>query len=267
MKENINIVSLLASDNYFVVNRDLIKIIGLKPAVLFSELCSEQNFFNKKEDSEECVWFYATQDKLQDKTGLSAYEQREALKVLVEENLVETKKQGIPCQTWYKICLEQVVKNFDNKKLKNSTTRSENFSQHTNNNNKEEVNYNNKNNNIEQKPKTDCIDDYFKNFTNNERLLTALRDFKEYRKKKREALTEQAVKLLLKKLDGFTVEEQIEALETSMLSGWVGVFPKKHTENMWQTAERKKVTHEGSYIEQARRDGYKVKENGEVSLL
>lgn len=42
-----NIISLLAADNYLVVNRDLARELGLNTAILLGELCSEHNYYEK----------------------------------------------------------------------------------------------------------------------------------------------------------------------------------------------------------------------------
>ena len=127
-----NVLDLLANDNYLIVNRDLVKLLGLRQAVMFGELCSEQNYWNKMA-GEDGQWFYSTQENIEDKIGLSPYEQREALKVLEEKGLIERQKKGIPCKTYYRVCLEQVVKIFDNWTSKHLTTGSEENSQLNNN--------------------------------------------------------------------------------------------------------------------------------------
>ena len=141
LSKEVSLLSLIAADNFIVINRDLIKILGLKGAVLFGEFCSEQNYYNKKENSEECLWFFSTQENIQDKTGLSPYEQRETIKLLIEKGLIETKKQGIPCKNYYRVCLEQVVKNFNNWMSKNFTTGCQKIS-HLINSNKDNSNNN-----------------------------------------------------------------------------------------------------------------------------
>ena len=127
-----NILHLLANDNYLIVNRDMVKLLGLRQAVMFGELCSEQNYWNKQA-GEDGQWFYSTQENIEDKIGLSPYEQREALKVLEEKGLIERQKKGIPCKTYYRVCLEQVIKIFDNWTSKPLTTGSEETSQLNNN--------------------------------------------------------------------------------------------------------------------------------------
>lgn len=114
-----NIISLLAGDNYVVVNRDLIKELGVKTALMFSELCSEYNYFEQHERLEN-GWFYSTIDNVENKIGLSKYEQNTAIKELEKLGLIKYKIAGMPAKRY--IFLE--VKKIENKLLKNLTTRS-----------------------------------------------------------------------------------------------------------------------------------------------
>lgn len=47
------------------------------------------------------------------------------------------------------------------------------------------------------------------------------------RKELKKPATSIAIKLQLKKLSGFTVNECIEAIESAILHNWQGIFPKK----------------------------------------
>lgn len=157
-----NVLDLLANDNYLIVNRDLVKLLGLRQAVMFGELCSEQNYWNKTA-GEDGQWFYSTQENIEGKIGLSPYEQREALKILKEKGLVERQKKGIPCKTYYRVCLEQVVKIFNNCGLNSLTTESEETSEHNSNNKKTNKKINN---NKFIPPTVDEIEDFCKERNN-----------------------------------------------------------------------------------------------------
>lgn len=78
----------------------------------------------------------------------------------------------------------------------------------------------------EKKDDTLSIENEIVNYTGNEKLRAMLREFVEYRRQKREKMSERAFKMMLNKLEGFTDDEQIDALETSIISNWAGVFPK-----------------------------------------
>ena len=94
---------------------------------------------------------------------------------------------------------------------------------------------------VSSKKETDdalIIEDEIIKFTSNERLRATLREFVEYRKQKKERMTLKAFRMMLNKMDGFTDDERIDALETSMISNWTGVFPK-HGGNGNKTSKHK----------------------------
>lgn len=70
-------------------------------------------------------------------------------------------------------------------------------------------------------------------FTANEELRQSLRDFVEHRKQIRKPLSENAMKLLLKKLGELSgnAGTQIEILQQSIINGWAGVFSLKRDSN------------------------------------
>lgn len=183
-----SLIQYLASSNYITVNKSLIKAFGLREAVLLGELCSEYTFWeqnNKLEDG----FFYATIEKIEENTGLSAYEQRAAIKTLEEAGVLVTKLKGLPAKKYFSIC-ETKLLNFsqlDVKKLHSSNT--------------------NINNNIDKndntivlssdKPKENDTEDFFN--------TTPLIDKP---KKKRGTLYSNCMALI----DEFTIEEDVKNL-------------------------------------------------------
>lgn len=168
------LASLLSSSSFIMTNKILIKAVGTDAAIILGELCSEYNYWEQRGELTNNEWFYSTRENIEDNTGLSEYKQRTAINQLLKLELIQTKKMGIPCKIYYKLneanilecytntqkkLLEMaknpVVKNSDNKKLKDSNTSSENFEEQdvqkldTNNNN----NNNNENHTQEQAKK------------------------------------------------------------------------------------------------------------------
>ena len=90
------------------------------------------------------------------------------------------------------------------------------------------------------------IENEIVNHTTSEELRAMLREFVEYRRHKRERMSARAFSMMLRKLAGFTAEEQIDAIETSMISNWAGVFPKHRSEQNKAQNQMGKVAHEAS---------------------
>ena len=111
--KNMNILSILASDNYIVINRDLLKKYGTNVTLMLCELASEYNYFDKNEKLEDGM-FYSTIDNISERTGLSKYQQAEALKTLDEVGIVKAVIKGMPAKRYFKIDVEELTKQIAN---------------------------------------------------------------------------------------------------------------------------------------------------------
>ena len=184
------LIDLLSNTGYIIVNKEIIKKIGLHEAILLGELCSEYIYWKKKDETVN-EFFYSTRENIEENTGLSAYQQRTAISNLVKKDIIVMKSEGMPLKTWYLInenklqellfdnieedtenemekssskdVIQQDVKKIDNKELNNFRTSYEEILQHD----VKEVNINNnKNNNKENK-----IDGLFNFIINNKKEI------------------------------------------------------------------------------------------------
>ena len=181
------LIDLLSNTGYIIVNKEIIKKIGLHEAILLGELCSEYIYWKKKDETVN-EFFYSTRENIEENTGLSAYQQRTAISNLVKKDIIVMKSEGMPLKTWYFInenklqellldedteneneksssenVIQQVVKKINNKALNNFRTSYEEILQHD----VKEVNINNnKNNNKENK-----IDGLFNFIINNKKEI------------------------------------------------------------------------------------------------
>ncbi len=153
-------MELLSNDGFIIVNKYIIKLLGLAEAIILGELCSEYGYW-KKEDKLKNNYFYSTRENIEKNTGLSKHQQIKAIKTLVEKGIVLEKEIGMPSKKWYSISRDNlsrillnieeyeteeipknsVVKKLNDKSLNNSITCNEESKQHvveklnTNNNN------------------------------------------------------------------------------------------------------------------------------------
>lgn len=173
------VLQLIANRNYIILNKDLIKIIGLEEAILLGELASEYDYWEKQNTLED-GYFYSTIENVQINTTLSDYQQRRVLKKLQELGLVDVQVRGIPAKRYIKISEEQVLKLFDIQFSKNLTSSSQKIKELDikklkGNNNKYNNNKNNNknNNNINREnkkfipPTLEEIEAYCKERNNN----------------------------------------------------------------------------------------------------
>lgn len=184
------LIDLLSNTGYIIVNKEIIKKIGLHEAILLGELCSEYIYWKKKDETVN-EFFYSTRENIEENTGLLAYQQRTAISNLVKKDIIVMKSEGMPLKTWYfinenklqellfdnieedtenemeksssKDVIQQDVKKIDNKALNNFRTSYEEILQHD----VKEANINNnKNNNKENK-----IDGLFNFIINNKKEI------------------------------------------------------------------------------------------------
>jgi predicted transcriptional regulator len=140
------IFSLLAMDGYWMVNKTIAKALGIIAAVILGDLCSQLQYWSSRGETDEDGWFFCTVDTLESNTGISAHQQREAIRVLEERGIIEVERRGIPARRFFKLHADAIEKIFnpdledewgeerpeidervDNKLLKNSTTEASNF--------------------------------------------------------------------------------------------------------------------------------------------
>lgn len=131
-----DILDYLANDNYVIVNKDLIKIFGLKEAVLIGELCREYRYW-KKENKLEDNMFYSSINNIEDNTGLSAYEQREAIRSLENCGVLTTQLKGMPAKKYFEINNSQLLKILTSRCEKTSQQDVKKLHSNNNKNNKE----------------------------------------------------------------------------------------------------------------------------------
>nr|DAU32006.1 MAG TPA: Replication initiator A family protein [Caudoviricetes sp.] len=266
--KNMNILSLLASDNYIVINRDLLKKYGINVALMLCELASEYNYFDKNGKLEDGM-FYSTIDNINERTGLSKYQQSEALKVLDNIGIVKSVVKGIPAKRYFKIDVEELAKQIINispssckeigklagEKLETKNNNRKLINKSNNLKDKESKKEDTNNTQIEHVEKTTCrkkkktisYDEQITEYTENEELQNALKAFVQMRSFIKKPMTEYAVKLMLKKLDelGNNDTTKIAILNQSITHNWQGIFPLKDEYTKQAKQQEKKYDQNG----------------------
>lgn len=111
-----NILNLLAGDNYFIYNKDIAKNMGTDVAIILGLLCNKYNYYQKENkltmlDGKE--YFYCTREHIYNETGLKESCQRKAMKILEDNNILEHKKVGIPSKNYYYINQEKLLETIE----------------------------------------------------------------------------------------------------------------------------------------------------------
>ena len=157
------LISLLqSSGGSVIINKKLMRAVGINSALVFAELCSKYTYWKNREQLTSDGFFFCTSEDLEEATTLSSYLQKQAIDSLVELGMIEYKVVGLPAKRHYKIACtaEQLVAVLENKISKNSNSSSKKIQEldikefDTNNN----INNNNKtNNNTSKEVSTGCL--------------------------------------------------------------------------------------------------------------
>lgn len=265
-----NILSLLASDNYIVINRDLLKKYGINVTLMLCELASEYNYFDKNGMLDDGM-FFSTIDNIYEKTGLSKYQQTEALKVLDKIGIVKSVVKGIPAKRYFKIDVEELAKQIvnispssckeigklDGEKVETKNNNRKLINNSNNLKDKESKKEDTNNTQIEHVEKTTCrkkkktisYDEQIAEYTQNEELQNALKAFVQMRAFIKKPLTEYGLKLLLNKLSkiGRTDAEKIAIVNRSVEHNWQGFFEIKEETSYQKSAQPEKKYDQNGY--------------------
>lgn len=123
-----SILNALVSENYFIINRNLVKNLGLDSAVMIGELASEYDYFQKHNELVD-GWFYSTIENVEERTTLSKYNQNKIINDLKEKGIVETKLKGVPAKRYIKINEDKLEIFLQQDREKISKLDSKNFNQ------------------------------------------------------------------------------------------------------------------------------------------
>ena len=163
---------LLMSSNYYTLNKQIVKALGIEPAFLLTILIEASDGLADDEG-----WFYQTIETLEELTGLSRHKQNKIIQDLIETNILIQENRGTPCRRFFKISFQEIenlvfkktetsllkidkldCKNLTNYSVKNSQTslsKINNNKEHNINNINKELNHKeNKSYELDEKLKT-----------------------------------------------------------------------------------------------------------------
>jgi hypothetical protein len=95
-------IEAFKSSGFLVVNKTLIRNLGLIPAILLSNYIDKYTYFKEK-TPENDGWFYLTHEQQMDQLGIGEFLIRRYKNVLKEKGILITKTKGIPSKEWMRI--------------------------------------------------------------------------------------------------------------------------------------------------------------------
>ena len=110
---------LLMSSNYYTLNKQIVKTLGIEPAFLLTILIEASDGLADDEG-----WFYQTIEKIGELTGIGRHKQDKIIKDLIESKILEQKNKGVPCKRYFKINYE-IIENLVFQKQQTSLSKND----------------------------------------------------------------------------------------------------------------------------------------------
>ena len=146
--EDRTLKQLLMSSSYFVLNKQIVKAIGIEAGFLLTTLIEASDGLANEDG-----WFYKTAPSLEEETGLSNHKQSKIIEELTKLGIIEQENKGMPMKRYFRINfkkIEELV--FKTQDLKNSNACIEKIS------NNKELNNNNLNKELNNNIYKEAVD-------------------------------------------------------------------------------------------------------------
>lgn len=108
---------LLMSSSYFVLNKQIVKAIGIEAGFLLTTLIEASDGLANEDG-----WFYKTSLSLEEETGLSNHKQSKIIEELTKLGILEQENKGMPMKRYFRINFQKIEELVFKKDLKNSNT-------------------------------------------------------------------------------------------------------------------------------------------------
>lgn len=240
-----NIISLLANDNYIIVNKELIKIIGLEESIIVGDLASMYLYLQRENRLTEDGFFFYSVEAMQENTSLSDYQQRKALENLKKLNIVEIERRQVPAKRFIKLNIDklenifssssQKIKELDLKKFElNNILLSKDNNKNNNTLSKDKVHASSKKNGLlgedlsKPKPKKENKNEsiinnlkkkLFKKFSDT-KIIDLLGKWIEELYHKNKGIGSNSLDIAIEQLDKFDKSQWEEVIKKATLNGW-----------------------------------------------
>jgi hypothetical protein len=207
-----------SSDAYLVLNKTLVKELGLVTAAVIANYIDKDKYFRQNQPKNK-GWFFLTYEDQQKQLNIGMHSLKKVKKYLVEKDILMTKRRGVPAKEWFKINYKKLTNTIGLVRMK--STGLDNMKSTTLiKENKYKENKNKKNN------KKRLIEHFPKDWQQNEKFSQVIEEYEQHRKEKKNTPTPTASSRLAKKLTKYKIDHAIASIERSIEKSWIGVFPE-----------------------------------------
>jgi len=105
MKE---ISNILSQSSWWMLNKSITKKLGIDASLILSDFISKYDYFRGKNQLDYEGYFFNKMESIEEDTTIPPYRQKKAIEILLKENLISLKKEGMPAKFYYKINIEEI---------------------------------------------------------------------------------------------------------------------------------------------------------------
>lgn len=103
-----NFLKFSTAENFYFLNRSLVKDLGIKPTIFLYELISQYQECIKKGtvssfDYDGVDYFYASMESIKENTTLGRKAQSLCIKILKDKKIISYVFEGLPARRYFKI--------------------------------------------------------------------------------------------------------------------------------------------------------------------
>jgi len=102
-------IELFRSESFLILNKKLIRVLGLEKALFISNLIDKYKYFHDRGRLTEDGGFYNTHEDQIYEIGLTEYQIRKCKKELIEMGILKTEKRGVPAKEFYFINFQLLI--------------------------------------------------------------------------------------------------------------------------------------------------------------
>lgn len=113
--EKSSIKQLLMASNFYILNKHLVKTLGIETAFFLTALVEADEILADKNG-----WFYQTIPQIEKMTGLTKHKQTNCINELLILGILLQENKGMPMKRYFKLDYEKIAKLLSSHKKDNS---------------------------------------------------------------------------------------------------------------------------------------------------
>ena len=114
-------LELFRSDSFLVVNKTLLKQIGIMQSIFLANLMDKFHYWKDRGLLQEDGSFFITHEDQYEQTGLSEYQIRKCKKAMADIGVLKTKMKGVPAKEYYILDFKRLIDLFLSNELGKNT--------------------------------------------------------------------------------------------------------------------------------------------------